>query len=218
MIDVGDRCRPHDKGLKKVFHKICDFLDDLEYRVPTLYKISPMIEFIYNRNIGNEGLVGIEIGTFRGINAHAILSFLNIRKLYLIDPYLQYSDYVEDWIPGHSQNDFNNDYVIAKKRLEKFKDKKEFIKMKSDEATMLRDLIPDNVDFIYVDGNHAYEYVKKDLELYYPKLRVGGVLGGDNFEVEFQGVPRAVFEFVDAKNLKLCGADKDWWIVKGETR
>jgi len=54
MIDVGSRCRPHDKGFKRIFHKICDFLDDLEYRIPALYQISAMIEFIYNLNVDNK--------------------------------------------------------------------------------------------------------------------------------------------------------------------
>jgi len=211
VIDVGSRCRPHDRGFRRIFLKICDFLDDLEYRVPQLYKIKPMIEFVHNRNIDNKDLVGVEIGTFRGVNAYAILSFLPIKMLYLIDPYLEYDEYVEAWIPNHSQSDFNNDYARAKKRLRKFKDKITFIKMKSEEATVR---IPDDLDFIYVDGNHKYEYVKRDLELYYPKLRKGGILGGDNFEVEFQGIPRAVLEFVDKMNLKLYGVDKDWWVIK----
>ena len=216
MIDVGSICRPQDKGIRRCLHRLLDFLDDLQYRIPSLYKISPMIELIYNKNIDNKELTGVEIGTFRGINAHTILAFLNIKKLYLIDPYLQYDDYVEAWIPEHSQTDFNEDYAIAKKRLSKSKDKIRFIKMKADEAIMLSGLIPDNLDFVYIDGNHAYEYVKKDIELYYPKIKQGGILGGDNFEVEFKGVPRAVLEFVDKTGHKLYGADKDWWIVKGD--
>lgn len=218
MIDVGSRCRPHDKGFRRILHRSLDFLDDLQYRVPALYKISPMIEFIHSRNLEEKELTGVEIGTFRGINAHAILSFLNIKKLYLIDPYLKYSDYVEAWIPEHSQTDFNDDYATAKRKLRKFKDKIKFIKMKSDEAITISNLIQDNLDFVYIDGNHAYEYVKKDIELYYPKMRQGGVLGGDNFETEFHGVPRAVLEFVDKIGLTLYGAEKDWWVVKGETR
>jgi len=175
-----------------------------------------MIEFVHNKNIKDNELIGVEIGTSHGINAHAILSFLPMKTLYLIDPYFKYIEYIEKWAPNHSQNDFDNDYMIAKKRLKKYKNKIQFIKMKSEEAIMLSCLIPNDLDFVYIDGNHDYNYVKKDLELYYPKVKDGGVLGGDNFEAKFQGVPRAVLEFVDTKNLKLYGRDKDWWIVKGE--
>ena len=214
MIDVGSRTTPHDKGLRRLFHKVRDFLDDLEYRIPALYNIKPMIEFVHDMNMKERKLIGVEIGTFRGVNAHAILSFLPMETLYLIDPYLQYEEYSEAWIPNHMQSDFNDDYDMAKKRLKKYKNKIRFIKMKADEAITISCLIPDNLDFVYVDGNHDYEYVKRDLELYYPKLRTGGVIGGDNFEVEFQGVPRAVLEFIDAKDLRLYGSDKDWWVIK----
>lgn len=214
MIDVGSRTNPHDRGLRRLFNKIRDFLDDLEYRIPALYKIKPMIEFVHDMNMKEGKLTGVEIGTFRGVNAHAILSFLPMETLYLVDPYLQYEEYSEAWIPNHTQSDFNDDYDMAKKRLRKYKNKIRFIKMKADEAITISCLIPDGLDFVYVDGNHDYEYVKRDLELYYPKLRTGGVIGGDNFEVEFQGVPRAVLEFIDAKDLRLYGSDKDWWVIK----
>ncbi len=54
-------------------------------------------------------------------------------------------------------------------------------------------------DWVYVDGNHLYEYVKQDLELFYPKLKPGGVLAGDDYGIEGwwqDGVTRAVAEFV----------------------
>ena len=86
-----------------------------------------------------------------------------------------------------------------------------------------RDEFPDDVDFVYIDGNHSYEFVKKDIELYYPKVRNGGILGGHDFNL--YGVAKAVVEFIDKNNLKLCNSktnDKykeverfiDWWIVK----
>lgn len=43
------------------------------------------------------------------------------------------------------------------------------------------------------NGNHDYEFVKKDIELYYPKLKKGGVLGGDNFD---------------------SIASYEWWVIK----
>ena len=70
--------------------------------------------------------------------------------------------------------------------MKKHSDKIQFIKLTSEQAIRLSCLIPNDLDFVYIDGNHDYDYVKKDLELYYPKLKGGGVLGGDNFEVEFQ--------------------------------
>jgi predicted O-methyltransferase YrrM len=58
-------------------------------------------------------------------------------------------------------------------------------------------------DFIYIDGNHSYDAVKDDLTKWYPKLKKGGLIAGDDysklaeeklFNYNF-GVKRAVDEF-----------------------
>jgi hypothetical protein len=59
-------------------------------------------------------------------------------------------------------------FPIAKEKPSKFKDKVQFILKKSSEAV---NNLPDNLDFVYIDGNHTYEFVKKDIDLYYPKIR-----------------------------------------------
>jgi hypothetical protein len=69
-------------------------------------------------------------------------------------------------------------------------------------------------DPAHVQGNHDYEHVKEDIELYYPKLRVGGVLGGHDFVNNFPGVIRAVCEFTVAHNCQLRYDLADWWITK----
>ena len=38
-----------------------------------------------------------------------------------------------------------------------------------------------SIDFIYIDGRHDYESVKRDLELYLPKLKNGGIIGGHDY-------------------------------------
>jgi hypothetical protein len=54
-------------------------------------------------------------------------------------------------------------------------------------------------DWIYLDSNHLYEFVKQDLDVYYPKIKVEGFITGDNYGTEGwweNGVKRAVDEFV----------------------
>ena len=168
----------------------------------------PMIEFI-KENHSKTDLVGVEIGTNEGVNAYYILSELPIKKLFLIDPYIKYDecgdfDVNDDWDPKLSLKK-------AKKRLARFGKKIDFIKQMSENAS---DLIPNDVDFIYIDSNHRYDFVKRDIELYFPKVRLGGVFGGHDFNANHIGVVRAVLEFVDKTGLKLHGKWTDWWIVK----
>lgn len=72
----------------------------------------------------------------------------------------------------------------------------------------------EKVDFVYIDGNHKYKYVKKDLENYYPLVKKGGVFGGHDFgNLEFQGVAQAVMEFCVKHNLKINVCDTDWFCI-----
>ena len=53
-----------------------------------------------------------------------------------------------------------------------------------------------SLDFVLVDADHSYESVKNDLELWYPKVKNGGIICGDDFNrVHFPGVVKAVTEF-----------------------
>lgn len=57
-------------------------------------------------------------------------------------------------------------------------------------------------DWIYIDGNHFYEYVRRDLELAATKVRAGGLITGDDYGPLGWwegGVTRAVDEFVAAR-------------------
>jgi len=55
-----------------------------------------------------------------------------------------------------------------------------------------------SIDFLFIDANHDYEFIKKDIELWYAKVKEGGVIGGHDFQ--FPGVERAVKEFFADKH------------------
>ena len=169
------------------------------------------------REFGNKELVGAEIGVLEGENAESILKTLSMKKLYLIDPYQEYSEYdfkfqMEDDLTINKTFKMMSLNIIenrAKKRLRKYQDKVIFIKHKSSDAL---DKIPDNLDFVYIDGNHIYKYVKQDIENYYKKIRVGGVLCGH--DVSDPNVLKALLKFVVEHDLKLHIDFQDWVVVK----
>jgi len=168
----------------------------------------PSILFIKGKNISKSELMGVEIGVYGGENVKSILKILPIKKIYLIDPYEKYENYKEDAL--------NNVEQKAHKKLIKYKEKIIWIKKRSIDA--LKD-IPNELDFVYIDGNHSYNFVKKDMKEYYKKLKIGGVLAGHDIEngIELNdGVTRAFVEFVSENHLKPYILYPDWWIVKGE--
>ena len=48
-------------------------------------------------------------------------------------------------------------------------------------------------DFIYIDADHEYESVKKDIEAWIPRLRSGGIIAGHDY-IGYRGVHDAVNE------------------------
>lgn len=51
----------------------------------------------------------------------------------------------------------------------------------------------DSLDFVLLDASHDYESVYRDLESWYPRVRPGGVIAGDDYT--WKGVRRACDEF-----------------------
>jgi hypothetical protein len=181
------------------------------------YNIRSFDRFL--KSTKKKDLVGAEIGVHDGWHALDLMEYLPISKLILIDPYKSYKDYYESvGNPNKTQKALDERMRVAKRITKKYGDKVLFIRKFSEEAA---ELIKDaSLDFVYIDGNHQYEFVKKDVETYYPKVKKGGVIGGDDYthspetESERFGVFKAVNGFF--KNLKkeIFFYQRDWWVVK----
>lgn len=169
-------------------------------------KERPMISYI-KENYSKNNLKGVEIGVRDGGNALSIMKTLDINKLILVDPYEQYTENEKNW-DSEKQKKYYNE---AKKNLKDFKDKIYFVKKKSEEAAPI---IDDELDFVYIDGGHDFENVKKDIEKWFPKVKKGGIIGGHDFKSKYLGLTKAVNQFVEKNGYNLMGDDTDWWIIK----
>ncbi len=172
---------------------------------------------------GQKKLVGCEIGVNAGVNSFNILKKLHIKKLYLIDPYMEY----EQGGVVVLQDDVGPTKRKALRRLEKWKDKIVWIYKTSEEA---HEDVPDGeLDFVYIDGNHEYEYVKRDIELYEPKVKDGGLIAGHDYNLYENDVNKAVHEiYGDRVNNGACEGEPwkkvagkkrpiyDWWVWKND--
>jgi hypothetical protein len=59
-------------------------------------------------------------------------------------------------------------------------------------------------DFVFLDADHSYEGVRRDLHSWFPKIKRRGVLGGhDYLHANFPGVRRAADEFFTEQELPL---------------
>jgi hypothetical protein len=154
--------------------------------------------------------IGAEIGVHKGDFSNLILQILKPEKLYLIDPWKhEDSDtYKDAWyggMAGEGQSEMDARYRGV---LERFKSnissgQVEVVRGFSDELS--EQFSDEYFDWVYIDGNHLYEFVKKDLELYYQKTKTGGYITGDDYGLVGwweDGVKKAVDEFVESYPVK----------------
>lgn len=118
---------------------------------------------------------GAEIGTFQGAFSKYILENWK-GTLYMVDVW----DSIEDYIDMSNHSNFDNKvYLDAMNSIKGMEDRGIMIRSTSEKAA---EIIPDeSLDFVYIDANHAYKYVVQDLELWYPKVKSGGLISGHDY-------------------------------------
>jgi hypothetical protein len=159
-----------------------------------------------------------EVGVERGINAAEMAQQMDIKKLFLIDDYLPYTDYLGGFCPPEIQEQV---YGWMFKNIFPHLDKVVLVTRSSIFASTL--FSDGYFDFVYIDGNHNYESVKEDMKAWFPKVKKGGLLGGhdfDNRNITRQDVAEAVKDFCKENNLEYMVFPheqrqySDWGIIK----
>ena len=157
-----------------------------------------------------------EVGVWKGGLSSWILK-QQPAKLHLIDPW-------------KTQDVIDRCYSINQKKLNKIYEKVSNKFGKLSNVEIHRDFSTDvnfpkeYFDWVYIDADHSYDAVKKDLEFYYPLIKKGGYLCGDDYGLwsrkpgvgfgsDGGGGPKpAVDEFVKSHNLKIEIRDKQFVI------
>ena len=81
--------------------------------------------------------------------------------------------------------------------LKPYMDKIELLEM---DATVAASHIPDqSLDYIFIDGDHSYSAVVRDLDNYWDKVRTGGIFAGHDWNLP--AVNQAVNEFRQKNNI-----------------
>jgi predicted O-methyltransferase YrrM len=152
-----------------------------------------------------------EIGVSSGLNALFMLKACKRINLHLVD------DYRYDQKPEPMLNLLND-----------YKDRFCFKRKSSAEA--VKEYPDEFFDYVYIDADHDYENVRRDMELWYPKVKYDGMLAGHDWITS--GVNEAVHDFIKVHPQRLYGVQRyfedkvhtyitdeeeqvcDWWFVK----
>jgi predicted O-methyltransferase YrrM len=117
---------------------------------------------------------GVEVGTFNGTFAYEILHRTVIAELVCVDPYRSY----EDFHDAINTLDLEAVFQQAQRHLSPFRARVRFLRELSTNAA--KHFKDDELDFVYVDGNHQSDFVMADLRAWWPKLKPGGLMLGDD--------------------------------------
>ena len=153
---------------------------------------------------------GLEVGVCRGEN---IVKFLeecpNIHHIDAVDPYIPYMD--DNGGMTKEEVDRMRDIAVTN-----FRDYSNRVTLHTTTSKEFASSVEeDKYDYIFIDGNHSYEYVLEDIALWYPKLKNGGVFAGHDFDLEC--VRKAVYEYKTKNilpNMLYTSAHSVWWWKK----
>lgn len=142
-------------------------------------------------NLLKPGAIGVELGVAEGKFSESLLQTKQFEHLYSIDMW------------AGDRNHTTEQYKVALRRLLPFREKNTVLRMTFDEAV---DLFPDDFfDFIYVDGYaHTGEEEGNTFRTWWPKLKRGGVMAGDDYSPTWPLVIEAVDRFIADYQLEMA--------------
>lgn len=206
-IDRAKRAGVSHLYSEKGFYLVDDFCsvyDDilLDYSKPKIYdNIDGWFNFqnLYIDVLGKyQNGIFVEVGAWEGKSAVFMADKIkrsgkNI-KFYVIDIWEPF------WQSGKVEQGVS--YESFLKNIEPVK---EYITpIKGNSLEICNQFEDGSIDFIFLDSNHDYEHVKKEIALWLPKLKTGGIFAGHDYE--WGGVRQAVDESFRVKVIPNVGA------------
>ena len=138
---------------------------------------------------------GAEIGVAAGYFSEAMFKVIPNLKLYCVDIWRQYRG--NPW----SKNKEKNIAMLEEARSRLSKYDAELIQDMSMEA--VKRFENDSLDFVFIDANHSFDYVMEDLIEWSKKVRVSGIVSGDDYYLfRKAGVIEAVDAYTKAHGIQ----------------
>ena len=132
------------------------------------------VEFIHRAHVQRM----VEVGVYQGDFAAVVLQRCDcVTRYYMVDPW----QHLDDWNKpaNHDDSRLESFFQTAKARTEFAGTRRVILRGKTTEV--IDQISEGELDFAYIDGDHSLKGITIDLIRVYPKVRLGGFLGGDDF-------------------------------------
>lgn len=164
--------------------------------------------------------LGVEVGVQRGEYSEMLLTHWKSGTIHSIDRWLHVPGYQD--IANYDQAIQESFFRETEARLSKFGNRSKIIRKDSVDAAA--DYANESLEFVYIDAEHTYEACLRDIKLWYPKVKSGGIISGHDYlnghlTAGIFGVKKAVDEFFSERiqDLNLLDVDTGWptwWVIK----
>lgn len=164
-------------------------------------------------------IVGAEVGVWRGEMSAHLLSLRSDLTLYMVDA----------WAPATSSYATTDDPRAqddAGAMLRAMSDARDAVAFAGSRARLIRDhshkagslrIDPQSLDFAFIDADHSYEAVSRDIAVWRTNVKPGGLLCGHDYgmwEERGFGVRQAVDEACERHGWVLdLGEDSTWFVT-----
>jgi hypothetical protein len=105
--------------------------------------------------------VGAEVGVYSGAYSETLCKSIPNLKLYCIDPWVKLEKVHQEAVERLKDYNVTILHKTSLEAVDEFED--------------------ESLDFVYIDGNHAYSYVRDDIAAWTPKVRKGGIVAGHDY-------------------------------------
>lgn len=152
-----------------------------------------------------DNVVGAEVGTFKAQTACTIAQNCpSIKKLYVVDSWTPYADFIKepyDHFPGLAYGEKEIQFIkMTALHNIMWSGKSDIIEVLDMTSSEAAEKIEDgSLDFVFLDAHLTIEQLQTELNEWYPKVRVGGIIAVHDTHVNV--VKEVVLDFLKTKNI-----------------
>jgi hypothetical protein len=133
-------------------------------------QINDLIELM--ENIEGTNLTLVEVGSFMGESMEIFAKSGKFKKIYCVDPWLDTDTTTQNVSKSESQFDL-------------VKSKYDFVtKIKKTSVDASNEFEDSSLDVVYIDAEHTPESLKRDIEVWIPKIKIDGYITGHDWEFQ----------------------------------
>ena len=134
---------------------------------------------------------GVEVGVWRGVHALMLLQNWEKGVLFCVDPWKTGAEFNENGecidasgFTPQSGRRMEGCYKSALKALDKFISSGRCVVMRKTSEEASANFKDASLDWVYLDAQHHGKGSRQDIEMWIPKVRSGGVIGGHDYFYE----------------------------------